>query len=111
MWPLEAKGNGMVKMEGENVSERLRAAGLKVKRLEWEENVASRCSLCVAISIVGIYRVEQTQGRFAWTIDDEWVDLRGKNEPDMEAAKAAAQADYESRLLSALEVHALMILT
>lgn len=72
---------------------------VKVKALEWRdrEGVHPRY---VAAAITGDYFIDRTKGgAFSW-----WTAaLRGKVEVHtLDAAKAAAQADYERRILSAL---------
>jgi hypothetical protein len=73
---------------------------VKVKQLEWELRIGSSTT----------YGAETPFNDYIATITDEnegyWY-LRGvtrghKCDPDMAVVKAAAQADYEARVLSAL---------
>lgn len=86
-------------------------AHVRVKPLEWtgsETNADAECA-------TGEYEIESGWKDkiggirwFAWihrTHDDGSVPyFHGTEAPTLEAAKAAAQADYESRILSAIEV-------
>jgi len=80
-----------------DVAERLRAAGVAVKPLEWADWSARHRIMVTAEG----YRI--TQRHFP---DMHFcVERNGKDNmtaPTLEAAKAAAQADYEARVLAAL---------
>lgn len=81
---------------------RLAAAGVKqrVKPLVWEDTgeTWSRCD-----SIAGEYFIAGHQGSYAWSVNDDDAWHHGEHVESMEAAKAAAQADYDARILGALE--------
>lgn len=73
----------------------------KVKPLVWEDRGATVNHQFKATTAFGVYYVERDKsGLFNW-----WTPaLRGKVQAHtLQAAKAAAQADYEARILSALE--------
>jgi len=70
-------------------------AASKVKPLVWEFGQAEGVS--------GHYRICRYSGQWWWTVDDEDVFLHGEFAESEHAAKAAVQADYEARILSALE--------
>lgn len=89
-------------------NDRDRAASVKagevvaVRPLEWVDRGDGVHPRFIARTIVGDYAIDKTKGgAFAW-----WVPvLRGKiEEHTLDAAKAAAQADYEARIRSALVV-------
>lgn len=86
----------------QGVSDAIRAlpsVGVTVKPLEWVDMVGRTVAL--AASIVGNYEIKQ---------DGAWNALWFNGSrisgalPSIEAAKAAAQADYEARILAALDV-------
>ena len=98
----------------------LAARGVRVKALEWEP-APNICTREKAVALGGHYStVEFDAGtenaHFAANIDlgglafvfilepDPLGGRRPKQFPTLEAAKAAAQADYEARILAALEV-------
>lgn len=73
----------------------------KVKALDWTEQAIPPAGECLAYSPVGLYCIPLGGRAFC-------VRFRDKGEgdgpyPTLDAAKAAAQADYERRILSALE--------
>ena len=78
---------------------------VRVKPLEWEER----------IGVTGTYDAKTPIGSFIASVTDEgrghWfiVGLSGSNYigTTVEEAKAAAQADYERRILSAIELDVL----
>ena len=76
------------------VKQRLADAGLRVKPLEWDDGC-----------YFGSFRVSTLCGNFQITrIDGLWF-YKGKCFLDgLESAELAAQADYEARILAALEV-------
>jgi hypothetical protein len=90
-----------------DVAERLRAAGLAVKPLEWAENQASTPCFLARVPW-GNYFVQfdpETDGWFAaFEIGDfEPPDiLLPSDVPTSDEAKAAAQAHYEAPILAAL---------
>lgn len=70
-----------------------------VKKLEWRDGYNdSQCTIIQADTVGGFYQVRQVDGLV-------WLDSIGHQTiyPTVEVAKAAAQADYEARILSALE--------
>lgn len=81
------------------------AVSVEVKKLEWEEaRFSTKSERFVADSIVGQYEVlEWACGTFGGTLPssdgEPGVEF---TMPTLAAAKAAAQADYETRILSAL---------
>ena len=89
------------------------APGVKVKALEWEPVMTARSREdptpeetgdCETVCAVGVYYIEMYFGSdsYGWRVTLNGTDdIADKDDP--EAAKAAAQADYEARILSALE--------
>ncbi|PQA71667.1 hypothetical protein [Brucella oryzae] len=78
--------------------------GVGVKKLAWIRpplsDTLSRCD-----TDFGTYRTwthDEANGKWFWSVEGGWNEANGEalNE---EAAKAAAQADYSARILSALE--------
>jgi len=70
-----------------------------VKKLEWRDGYKdSQCIIIQADTLGGFYQVRQVDGLI-------WLDSIGHQTiyPTLDAAKSAAQADYEARILSALE--------
>lgn len=82
-------------------------AGWKVKPLEWRRPTGCD-TLSKVETIVGTYRVHtypEANGVWFWRLSDESsysVTVKNGEAPTEEDAKAAAQADYERRVLSAL---------
>lgn len=80
---------------------------VKVKALIWEEaRLSTFYERFTAVSILGQYEaMEWSDGTYGWTAPPAAPNEIGKefNAETMEAAKAAAQADYEARILSALK--------
>lgn len=84
---------------------RLRAAlaekmVVKVKPLEWEESLRDRWigTPVVKLGELAFWIFRHHDGTFKRATKDGWQYF-----PTLEAAKAAAQADYDSRILSAVE--------
>ncbi len=79
-------------------------AGLRVKPLEWvkhPERDAWRVD-----TMLGTYKVFAITSPVSWTFDGGFAAVGGKIDlfaASPEAAKAAAQADYEARILSAID--------
>lgn len=78
--------------------------GVGVKKLAWIRqplsDTLSRCD-----TDFGTYRTwthDEANGKWFWSVEGGWNEANGEA-PNEEAAKAAAQADYEARILSALE--------
>lgn len=90
---------------GNTIRQRTEAsAAVKVKPLDWKDGRNCECS---AETVVGLYEVgfddgwwAQLEGGATWDWEPD-RDPRSYEGPD--AAKAAAQADYERRILSALQ--------
>jgi hypothetical protein len=59
-----------------------------------------------ADTVVGLYRVRAAGRVWAWTLDDDDVYLHGAVAANKVDAQAAAQADYETRILSAITITA-----
>ncbi|MEN5278119.1 hypothetical protein ABE527_14350 [Brucella sp. TWI432] len=79
--------------------------GVKVKALEWVKpplsETLSRCE-----TEFGTYRTwthDEANGKWFWSVEGGYNEVGGSAK-DEAAAKAAAQADYEARILSAIEV-------
>lgn len=75
-----------------------------VKKLDWIRpplsDTLSRCD-----TDFGTYRTwthDEANGKWFWSVEGGWNEANGEA-PNEEAAKAAAQADYEARILAALE--------
>jgi hypothetical protein len=70
---------------------------IKIKPLEWDANIAS--------SPVGSYRYGRVGGE--WTLYFNERRIKADMQPDFQkagsAARAAAQADFEARILSAID--------
>lgn len=80
----------------------LAARGVRVKALEWTDyKPVPPTGEYHALSCVGLYCISHGVGCFALTLRDS---IHLGVFATLEAAKAAAQADYEARILSALEV-------
>lgn len=79
---------------------------LRVKPLEWEL-LDTALADCEAVTQVGVYNVGMVHGRAEAILrrvdsTDGWIDVAIFSGDSIEAAKAAAQADYEKRIRSAL---------
>ena len=72
---------------------------VRIKPLDWH----GMGFFYTAYTILGDYFVSGLDGKWRWYFEDEDPILEGKCEGSEEAAKAAAQADYEARILEALE--------
>lgn len=70
--------------------------GVSVKPLEWETETK-------ADTLIGTYHILAGRARFAVMLDG--VSVLNPFHDTLEEAKAAAQADYERRILSALASH------
>lgn len=76
--------------------------GVKVKKLKWQ-TLTPGFSLQRSACPLGDYRVwEDADGAWEWALNDEKHSDGCEETPD--AAKSAAQADYERRILSALDL-------
>lgn len=77
--------------------------GVKVKALEWGNTSYGTPEI---YSVVGVYRINHAENG-GWTAVHNKEVIRSRdgrtNFPTVEAAKAAAQADYERCILSALD--------
>lgn len=76
-----------------------RKAKVKVKPLEWAEHPIPPSGECLASSVVGLYCIPLGRRAFSLRFRDTGED--GPYET-IDDAKAAAQADYERRILSAI---------
>lgn len=75
------------------------AVGGLVRKLKWRKAIEG--TLSGAVTLIGTYRVwthAEANGRWFWCLDG----VKSGDAQDEGAAKAAAQADYEQRILSAL---------
>lgn len=75
---------------------------VRVKQLEWHDEERGRGFPCYADTILGRYTVwdfDGHHGHYCPPAAPAGIAVNG----DLKAAKAAAQADYEKRILSALE--------
>lgn len=80
----------------------LAALGMRVKPLEWSDYLPiPPTGEYHARSSVGLYCISHGVGCFALTLRDS---THLGVFPTLAAAKAAAQADFEARILAALEV-------
>ena len=77
----------------------LAAKGLRVKPLEWERSLANDGTPKWTADRYAVY-VFTHDGPQHYRINNDLV-----RHPTLEAAKAAAQADYEARILAALTAH------
>lgn len=84
------------------ISEALQAAGVRVKQLEWEDGKQS----AVAHGMGFVYYIAHDFDGWRWfrVIGKDLNEVSESPSPTREAAKAAAQADYEARILAALEM-------
>jgi len=91
-----------------------RSGAVKVKQLEWEETHSRRSDEdpttewnggFKADSVLGYYEISMGFGSDAyyWAVTNPFGDDVGSDFEDPSYAKAAAQQDYERRILSALE--------
>jgi hypothetical protein len=101
------KDDAQAVREAASELERLRSAGIggawKVKELEWKKNLEAN-TLSHVETIVGRYRVwthHEAKGRWFWNLMAQWREAEGECATEAEA-KAAAQQDYEKRIMSAL---------
>lgn len=72
--------------------------GVEVKKLEWIKH--PKAELWRAISLLGVYQVHAFKIP-GWTFDSHDGHAASGSTNDIEAAKAAAQSDYETRIRSA----------
>nr|DAE48928.1 MAG TPA: Protein of unknown function (DUF551) [Caudoviricetes sp.] len=76
--------------------------GVKVKPLEWGKSSIGECDK--AQTVVGSYFIgNPAPGSYNVLFDNDQITALLTVCPSLEAAKAAAQADYEARILSAIE--------
>jgi hypothetical protein len=91
----------------------------KVKPLVWDDADQGICTKWRAAAFQGHYELVTFKNEKGWAVnfswgrpfsfwfiqgdDDDFGPTGPKMFPDLEAAKAAAQADYEARILSALD--------
>lgn len=89
--------------EALTAAEQAEPARVKVKALEWEETEWN--GGFKADSALGYYEISMGFGSDAyyWAVTNPLGDDVGSDFEDPSYAKAAAQADYERRVLSALE--------
>jgi len=83
------------------IAQRLADAGVEVKPLEWREfnDGNRRKGECFsARSLVNFAPISVHKKHDGW-----WLNVDCKTHPTLEAAKSAAQADYTTRILSALQ--------
>ncbi len=71
----------------------------RVKPLEWERGIVDWAKPLPGMKYVACSTIPA--GSWAWWLDG--AEETRSVEPDEESAKAAAQADYEARILSALD--------
>ena len=76
-----------------------RGGEVEVRALEWREEAIPPTGECLASTVVGLYSIPLGRSVFVLRFRDK--DTLGKF-PALEAAKAAAQADYTARIRSAL---------
>ena len=80
---------------------------VKVKALVWEEaRFSSRWERFVSNTLIGVYEaLEWSNGEYGWSRPGKYRDDIGEEflATSISEAKAAAQADYERRILSAIE--------
>lgn len=77
------------------------AQGVRVKPLEWED----KPGLSFAKTSIGTYFIRERHGYWKLELDDAVITASDTAIvfPSLRAAKAAAQADYEARIMAALE--------
>jgi hypothetical protein len=86
-----------------DVADRLRAAGMAVKPLEWQDDYSQIPENAVS----GLGMVRYTIVLHFIGMNEMVFRLKGLSDfSTLEAAKAAAQRDYESRILAAIIVEA-----
>lgn len=96
---LEKKGADQAAFGAAEVCEAiaaLPAQGVKIKPLEWRETTAGTAKLTAWKSDGGTIVYNHTFGEYIF---------RTRAFPTLDAAKAAAQADYERRILAALAAY------
>lgn len=74
-------------------------SAVRVKALDWAKH--PRANMWRAVTIIGVYQVAAIIEPADWKFDGVDGGSRGEAE-NADAAKAAAQADYEARIMSAL---------
>jgi hypothetical protein len=79
----------------------LAAPAVKVKPLVWEDWADVPVRVASAQTILGRYKVQERASGAGWMLVFPNGNLT--NRDTIEAAKAAAQADYEARILAAIE--------
>lgn len=79
----------------------LKASGIRVKPLEWEESLRDRWigTPVTKLGDLAFWIFRHHDGTFKRATKDGW-----QYKSTIEAAKAAAQADYEARIIAALDV-------
>lgn len=72
-------------------------AGVRVKPLEWRDGYRDAACKITQVSPIPFYQIRELEGVV-------WLDVGNHQTiyPAVDDAKAAAQADYEKRILSAL---------
>lgn len=73
---------------------------VKVKPLEWKDAPVPPSGECLASSVVGLYCIPHGSGIFHLRFRDS---IALGDFSTLDAAKAAAQADYEARIMAAIE--------
>jgi hypothetical protein len=84
------------------IAERLAAAGIEVKPLEWSEcrnGNHRKGEVFSTRSPVNFAPIAAHKTHVGW-----WLNVDCKIYPSLEDAKVAAQADYTARILAALQV-------
>lgn len=76
--------------------------GIKIKPLAWSDDPSSALD-CAWIDNFGLYQITDEAVLFVGH------ELTGTQYPTIAAAKAAAQADYEARIMAALDVQPLTV--
>jgi hypothetical protein len=92
---------GMGIMGAEPSAAQSPAPAVKVKPLVWEEWVDAPVRVLSAQTVIGRYKVQERANGAGWMLVFPNGNLT--NRDTEEAAKAAAQADYDARILAAIE--------
>lgn len=82
-----------------DISDRLKAAGVRVRSLTWGGWGAHWTAYCLS----GCYEISETGGRWRVSFRGAHSNFRLKDCDSLEAAKATAEADYQASILAALE--------
>lgn len=99
IWMSDAAAMLRACKTGDTALRECAGVGVRVKPLEWHGFSAA----FIAYTIIGDYHVSRCGETWYWCSEEQDPYLEGTSAASEEAAFNAAQADYETRILSALE--------